>query len=91
MSSVCPDVKKPRQPLPARVSQNRISNAWKALAQATALSNAFGVVSFRYSSATFALATRAAKACGSWIAMSDSTLRSISMPDLFRPSMKRRA
>jgi len=34
-------------------------------------------------------AARAAKACGSWMAMSDRILRSISIPALFKPSMKR--
>ena len=56
---------------------------------ATAASKAPGVVFLRYSSAVSDCATIAAKACGSWIAMSDRTLRSTSMPALFRPSMKR--
>ena len=61
----------------------------KTLAYFTALSKAFGVVSLRYASASLAACTSAPKASASWIAISDNTLRSTSMPALFKPSMKR--
>jgi hypothetical protein len=81
---------KPAPALPARVSQIRFSNAWEARwLRRQRVQTRSGWCSSGIRARPWPCATSAANACGSWIAMSDSTLRSISMPALLRPSMKR--
>ncbi len=50
---------------------------------------AFFAVLFDYLAAFFARSHRAVNAAGSWIAVSESILRFISIPACFRPYMKR--